>query len=127
MHLVPADRAHRRVIDEHTVCDALAGLSEASLRREWSALFAVLGDPHRLTLLQCIHAAPGICVTDLAVAADMNDSTVSQALRFLRGSGLVHDRRDGRIMRYHLADDRLHTLLHLVQGRARDATPAEQA
>jgi DNA-binding transcriptional ArsR family regulator len=48
------------------------------------------------------------------VAADMNDTTVSQALRLLRASGTVVARRDGRIIRYELADDQIaHLLKHV--------------
>jgi ArsR family transcriptional regulator, lead/cadmium/zinc/bismuth-responsive transcriptional repressor len=111
VHLIPADRRHRRVLDEHAVCDALAALPDDQALRERAALFAALGDPNRLALLLCMHAVPDISVTDLAVAADMNDSTVSQALRLLRSAGLVTDRRDGRLIRYRVADSRLDALL----------------
>jgi DNA-binding transcriptional ArsR family regulator len=41
----------------------------------------------------------------------MNDTTVSQALRLLRASGTVIARRDGRIVRYELADEVIRQLL----------------
>ena len=53
-------------------------------------------------------------MSDLAVAASMNDSAVSQALRLLRAAGLVQARKDGRIMRYRLTDDTVHGLLHQI-------------
>jgi ArsR family transcriptional regulator, lead/cadmium/zinc/bismuth-responsive transcriptional repressor len=56
---------------------------------------------------------------------DMNDTTVSQALRLLRASGTVVARRDGRIVRYELADDQVAELLQHVRGapvRRRRAT-----
>ncbi|WP_460446674.1 ArsR/SmtB family transcription factor [Angustibacter aerolatus] len=84
-------------------------------RDAWARRFAVLGDPTRLALLLCIHHAPGIRVSDLATATGRGESTVSQALRLLRAAGLVRDRRDGRTVRYELADDVLHELLHVVQ------------
>jgi DNA-binding transcriptional ArsR family regulator len=111
VHLIPSDQRHRRVLDEHAVCDALAALPNEQTLRDRAATFAALGDPNRLTVLLCMHAVPDISVTDLAVAAGMNDSTVSQALRLLRSSGLVSDRRDGKIIRYRVADSGLDALL----------------
>jgi DNA-binding transcriptional ArsR family regulator len=112
MHLVPAERADRHVIDDHRVCEAITGLGTEEQRRTWADRFAILADPNRLALLLAIHHAPEICVTDLAVATGLNDTTVSQALRLLRGQNVVSAHRDGRIIRYRLADEGIHTLLH---------------
>jgi DNA-binding transcriptional ArsR family regulator len=114
MHLVPADRADRRVIDEHRVCEAIAGIGDQPRIRDWADRFALLADPGRLALLLGIHAVPDICVSDLSVAAGMNDTAVSQALRLLRTAGLVAARKDGRVMRYRLVDDTVHTVLHQI-------------
>ena len=111
VHLIPADRRHRRVLDEHAVCDAPEVLPDEPALRERAAVFAALGDPNRLALLLCMHAVPDISVTDLAVAAGMNESTASQALRLLRSAGIVSDRRDGRLIRYRVADARVDALL----------------
>jgi DNA-binding transcriptional ArsR family regulator len=112
MHLIPADRADRHVIDDHRVCQAVAGISTDEQRQTWAQQFALLADPNRLAILLAIHHAPEICVTDLAVATGINDTTVSQALRLLRGHQVVTARRDGRVIRYRLADEDIHTLLH---------------
>jgi DNA-binding transcriptional ArsR family regulator len=111
MHLVPTEHAHRRVIDDHRVCEAIAGIGPAERARTWAERFALLSDPGRLTLLLGIHSVPDICVSDLAVAAGMNDTAVSQALRLLRAAGIVEARKDGRIMRYRLIDDTVRDLL----------------
>ena len=115
MHLVPAERAHLRTVDEHGVCRALEGLGDLEQVRWWAGRFAALGDPNRLALLLCIHAVPDICVTDLAVATGMQDSTVSQALRLLRAGDLVRSWRDGRVVRYRVVDEQVHDLLHRVR------------
>ena len=60
VHLIPADRRHRRVLDEHAVCDALEVLPDEPALRERAAVFAALGDPNRLALLLCMHAVPDI-------------------------------------------------------------------
>jgi DNA-binding transcriptional ArsR family regulator len=111
MHLVPADRADHRTIDGHLACDAIAALGDPAAIAAWARYFSLLADPGRLSLLVCIRAVGPISVTDLAVATGMNDTTVSQALRLLRAAGLVAAQRDGRVIRYSLADEEIGALL----------------
>jgi ArsR family transcriptional regulator, lead/cadmium/zinc/bismuth-responsive transcriptional repressor len=111
MHLVPADRADHRTIDGHRACEAIAALGDPAVVASWAQRFSLLADPGRLSLLVCIKAAGPISVTDLAVAAGMNDTTVSQALRLLRAAGLVAAQRDGRVIRYSLADEEVGSVL----------------
>jgi DNA-binding transcriptional ArsR family regulator len=108
----------RRLIDPHLVEAALEGLGDRSVIDEWAQRFSVVGDPSRLTLLVCIHYAKEICVSDLAVAAGMTDTAVSQALRLLRAHGLVTAHRSGRMVRYRLADATVHDLIHRVKPHA---------
>ncbi|MFF5987539.1 ArsR/SmtB family transcription factor [Prauserella flavalba] len=105
----------RRLIDPPRVEAALAGLGDRETVQEWAGRFSVLADPSRLTLLVCIHYAREICVSDLAVAAGMSDTAVSQALRLLRAHGLVTAHRSGRVVYYRLADETMHELIHHVR------------
>ncbi|WP_323185448.1 metalloregulator ArsR/SmtB family transcription factor [Kitasatospora sp. NBC_01287] len=114
MHLVPEDRAHRRAIDEHTVCAAIAGIGEPAAVRGWAARFALLAEPGRLALLLAIHRAGPIAVSDLALATGISETAVSQTLRLLRASGTVAADKDGRIVRYHLLDPDVAPLLDLI-------------
>jgi len=111
MHLIPADRADHRIIDDHRACEAIAALGDPEAVASWAQRFSLLADPGRLSLLVCIRAAGPISVTDLAVASGMNDTTVSQALRLLRAAGVVAAERDGRVIRYSLADEGIGSLL----------------
>jgi ArsR family transcriptional regulator, lead/cadmium/zinc/bismuth-responsive transcriptional repressor len=113
VHLVPADRSDRRVIDEERVCAAISSLDVATVE-VWSQRFALLSDPTRLSILLCISAAGPISVTDLAVAVDQNPDTVSQTLRLLRAARIVSTERDGRVIRYQLADPAINQLLSLA-------------
>ncbi len=95
MHLVPADRADRRTIDGHRVCEAIAAIGDAGRLRTWAERFSLLADPNRLALLLALHRTGPLAVSDLAIATGMNDPAVSQALRLLRAAGVVAGRRRG--------------------------------
>lgn len=105
----------RRLIDPDRVDAAVTGLGERESVEEWAERFSVIADPSRLTLLVCIHYAREICVSDLAAAAGMSDTAVSQALRLLRAHGLVTTERRGRVVYYRLADETMHELIHRVR------------
>lgn len=125
MHLLPAERSGQRIIDGERVCEAIAAITcpSADIQARAQA-FAVLGDPTRLTLLTAIKAAGPISVSDLAAATGLNDTTVSQTLRYLRAAQVVSAERDGRVIRYQLADGPVAALLaqpwqHAVAGPGR--------
>jgi DNA-binding transcriptional ArsR family regulator len=124
MHLVPADRADHRSIDGHRACQAIGALGDPENIAIWAQRFSLLADPGRLSLLICIQAAGPISVTDLALATGITDTTVSQALRLLRTAGVVAPQRDGRIVRYTLADEAIGSLLGRVEPEP-DQDPAQ--
>jgi ArsR family transcriptional regulator, lead/cadmium/zinc/bismuth-responsive transcriptional repressor len=111
MHLLPAERSGHRVIDGERVCQAIAAIGSAAAIQARAQQFAVLADPTRLVLLTCIEAAGPISVSDLAAATGISDTTVSQALRYLRATQTVTTERDGRIIRYRLASTPISALL----------------
>ena len=111
MHLIPAERSGHRVIDGERVCQAIEAIGPPEAVQAHAKTYAVLGDPTRLTLLIAIRAAGPISVSDLAVATGINDTTVSQTLRYLRAAEVVCTERDGRVIRYQLTDGPVATLL----------------
>jgi ArsR family transcriptional regulator, lead/cadmium/zinc/bismuth-responsive transcriptional repressor len=117
MHLLPAERSGHRVIDGERVCEAIAALGSPEAIEARARDFAVLGDPTRLTLLTCIKAAGPISVSDLAAATGLNDTTVSQTLRYLRAARAVSADRDGRVIRYQLAPGPITLLLAFQEER----------
>jgi DNA-binding transcriptional ArsR family regulator len=62
-----------------------------------------LASPRRLELLHQLAEAP-LSVGQLAHALDLSQPNVSQHLAVLRSAGLVEAERDGREVRYRLAD-----------------------
>ncbi|MFE9096972.1 ArsR/SmtB family transcription factor [Streptomyces sp. NPDC007264] len=114
MHLVPAERAGRRIIDGNRVCQAIEAIGEPEAVRAWADRFSLLADPGRLALLLALHRAGPLAVSDLAVATGMNDPAVSQALRLLRTAEVVVGEKQGRIVRYRVTDSVVLELLRQV-------------
>lgn len=79
-----------------------AVVSEEAFARA-AALFRVVSDVSRLKLLDRL-ADREWCVTELADAAGVGLSTVSQQLRLLRAEHIVQRRRTGKHIFYSLAD-----------------------
>lgn len=80
-----------------------------------SAVFKLLGDPTRARLLYALLEAGELCVCDLAAATSTAETTVSQALRLLRASGVVAGRRVGRNVYYRLSDAHVRLLLDVTR------------
>jgi DNA-binding transcriptional ArsR family regulator len=102
------------MLEGDRVCRAIEAVGNRDNVATWAERFSIVGDPTRLALLLAIGEAGPISVTDLAAATAVNDTTVSQALRLLRASGTVVAQRDGRVMRYVLADKHVAELLQYV-------------
>lgn len=123
MHHLTEDLADARVLDAGRVCDAVARIRGGGVDVDvWSQRAALLSDPHRLRLCLAMHCAHEICVTDLAVAAQMSESATSHALRLLRAEGVVTVRRESRRALYQLVDSGLDELRHAM-GATSERTP----
>ena len=72
--------------------------------------FSVFADYTRVRILSAL-AISELCVTDLARILDINQTTVSHQLRFLRGAGIVKCCRQGKIIFYSLTDDSINDII----------------
>lgn len=79
-------------------------------------LFRLLGDPTRVRILYALLEAGELCVHDIAEVVDTSDTRISQAMRLLRGAGVVRNRRDGRHVYYRLDDDHVRVVLDLSRA-----------
>jgi len=80
-----------------------------------TSVFKLLGDPTRARLLYALLEVGELCVCDLAAATSTTETTVSQALRLLRASGVVTGRREGRNVFYRLSDAHVRLLLDVTR------------
>lgn len=95
--------------DEHARRARPVTISDDQLERA-AAIFRAAGDPSRLKLLHRLSDGEW-CVTELADAAGVGLSTVSQQLRLLRAERIVARRRAGKHIFYSLADGHVSDLI----------------
>ena len=67
-----------------------------------SKFFSNFSDNTRLKIISCLSFGE-LCVTDISKALNMNQTTISHQLAYLKASGTVTTRRDGKIIYYSLA------------------------
>ncbi|MBR1523273.1 MAG: winged helix-turn-helix transcriptional regulator [Lachnospiraceae bacterium] len=78
-----------------------------------SDIFKLLGDANRVKLFWLLcHTEE--CVTDLAAMMDMSSPALSHHLRFLKASGLIVSRREGKEVFYRSADTEFSDMLHHI-------------
>lgn len=92
-----------------------------------AAVFELLSDPSRVRALFALLEAGEACVCDLAEMAQVSQSALSHALRLLRIAGVVTNRRDGRMVRYRLADSHVRLLLDVTREHLGHAPGAGRA
>ncbi len=85
--------------------------------------FRGLGDATRVRILELLEADGEKSVSELVAAVGQSQPKVSNHLACLRWCGFVDSRREGRTVRYRVADARVSELLAL--GRALLADNAE--
>jgi ArsR family transcriptional regulator len=72
--------------------------------------FSVFADYTRVKILSAL-AISELCVTDLSKILEVNQTTVSHQLRFLKSAGIVKSWRYGKIVLYSLTDEAINDVL----------------
>ena len=72
--------------------------------------FSVFSDYTRIKILTAL-AISELCVTDLSRILEINQTTVSHQLRFLKSAGIVKSCRQGKIVFYSLANDSVNDVI----------------
>jgi len=117
--VTPLDSCEVRLVHAARVAaarDRLPSAEETDRLADW---FKVMGDATRTRILYALLEAGELCVSDLAAAIDVAESTVSHSLRWLRGARTVRARRSGRMMFYSLDDEHVRMLLDLGRQHVR--------
>lgn len=107
------ERCAEPTIDTARVDSTAASLIDVDEAIDLAEMFRLLGDPTRVRILFALLEAGELCVCEIAAVVDTSDTKVSQAMRLLRGAGVVRNRRAGRNIHYRLDDDHVRLLLEL--------------
>jgi ArsR family transcriptional regulator len=91
---------------------------DVTSRQLTTALLAALGSEYRMRMVELL-ATGERCVCEIAPHFPTSVSVVSHHLSVLEQAGVVVSRRDGRWMRYRLADDSVLELLGQARQLAR--------
>lgn len=108
---IQPDRCVVTSSDPGRVASVAESLISVDVATDLAELFRLLGDPTRVRILFALLEAGELCVCDLAAVVGTSDTKVSQAMRLLRGAGVVRNRRDGRNVYYRLDDAHVRMLL----------------
>lgn len=83
-------------------------------------IFAALGEPNRLRILEALVRAGSLCVCDLCALLGLRQSNVSHQLRLLRALRLVRAERSGRNVFYSLEDSHVRSLIEMGLEHVRE-------
>ncbi len=72
--------------------------------------FSVFSDYTRVRILSAL-AISELCVTDISRILEINQTTVSHQLRYLKSNGIVKSCRQGKIIFYSLTNDSINDVL----------------
>ncbi len=88
-------------------------LDEVEIKDEAEILKA-MSDPCRLKVLMLLKEGE-LCVCEIMIALDRQQSTTSHHLSILKDAGLIKERKDGRWSRYRLSEGAVIEMLNLVK------------
>ena len=88
-------------------------------------LFRALAHPTRLYILEAL-AREEACVCHLTTLLQQRQANISQHLMVLRAAGLVQDRKDGVLVYYRLADQRVIEAVRLLREMLRGSGSSTQ-
>ena len=74
---------------------------------ETAAVFAALGDPTRLALVERLSTENGLSIARLSAGAAVSRQAITKHLQVLAGAGLVHGSKHGREHVWELDPERL--------------------
>ncbi len=98
------------LLDERTKTLVEQYVPSGDLLLELVDFFNIFSDSTRLKLLSAL-AISEMCVTDLSRVLELNQTTVSHQLRYLKDLGAVKQERQGKIIFYSLKNEALNDVL----------------
>jgi ArsR family transcriptional regulator, lead/cadmium/zinc/bismuth-responsive transcriptional repressor len=96
--------------NEKAIKHVLNHVESSDNLQELANFFKIFGDHTRVRILNALYFSE-LCVCDLTVILDMNQSAISHQLRILRTAKIVKYRKEGKNVIYSLDDDHISEML----------------
>jgi len=100
------------IIHEDVVESVRSQMLSPELRSEMADFYKIMGDKTRISILHALSFSE-MCVCDISILLNMNQSTISHQLKTLRQTRLVTARRDGKVVYYSLNDEHVRNIIEL--------------
>lgn len=97
------------IVHEQIINMVKQEMPEDEILYELADFFKVFGDTTRIKIL-CSLISSEMCVCDLSVLLNMNQSAISHQLRMLKQANLVKFRREGKVVYYSLKDEHVKSI-----------------
>lgn len=97
-------------IDENDYSNLKYYMPGNDVLQQMANYFSVYADATRLKILSAL-AIKSMCVSDLSLVLDANQSTISHQLKYLKALGIVKDYRQGKIIYYSICNDNVNDIL----------------
>ena len=97
-------------LDEKTLINLQYYMPKNSVLQQMANFFSVFSDETRLKILSALSISK-MCVNDLSISLDLNQTTVSHQLKILRAMRIVEDRRCGKVIYYSIANDTINEVM----------------
>ena len=108
------------VVDEKTQNDILYYLPSQEVLELLANYFQGFSDPTRIKILSALSLSE-LCVNDISVLLDINQTTVSHQLKLLKNLNVVKYKREGKVIYYSLANPTINDVMltgvnHILKG-----------
>ena len=100
------------VLDEKAQKTVRYYLPENAMLSKIADFFGVFCDETRIKILSALSITE-MCVTDLAATININQSTLSHQLKYLRHLNMVKFRRDGKVIYYSLTNKAVEDIINI--------------
>jgi len=109
---VLSDCCDCNTIHEDVVDSVRSKMLPPELRAEMADFYKIMGDNTRISILNALSFSE-MCVCDISMLLQMNQSTISHQLKTLRQTRLVTNRREGKVVYYSLNDEHVKKIIEL--------------
>lgn len=97
-------------INENDYSNLKYYMPSGNVLQQMANYFSIFSDSTRLKILSAL-SIKSMCVGDLAIVLDANQSTISHQLKGLKALNVVQDYRCGKIIYYQISDKNINEIL----------------